>query len=118
VLKRKQEVFMPRFLIQATFNQEAAKRLVEDGGTKRAAAVEELLRQQEARLESLYFSPQNDGPDAFGIVEVPVGGGDIFGAIALAGRTAGITLTAKRIFTPEELDKVAARSKGVPVPGK
>jgi hypothetical protein len=65
---------MPKFLMQATFNQEAAKRLIEDGGTKRAAAVQELLKQQEARLESLYFSPQNDGPDAFAIVEVPVGG--------------------------------------------
>ena len=41
---------MPKFLIQATFNQEAAKRLIEDGGTKRAAAVQELLRQQGARL--------------------------------------------------------------------
>jgi uncharacterized protein with GYD domain len=109
---------MPKFLIQVTFNQEAAKRLIEDGGTKRAAAVRELLKQQEARLEGLYFSPQNDGPDAFGIVEVPVGGADALGVLALAGRTAGITLTARRIFTPEELDKVAEKSKGVPVPGK
>jgi uncharacterized protein with GYD domain len=109
---------MPRFLVQATFNQEAAKRLMEEGGTKRAAAVQELLRQQEARLENLYFSPQNDGPDAFGIVEVSVGGADALAAIALAGRTAGITLTARRIFTPEELDKVAERSKGLAVPGK
>ena len=52
---------MPKFLLQVTFNQEAAKRLIEDGGTKRAAAVQELLKQQEARLESLYFSPQNAG---------------------------------------------------------
>jgi uncharacterized protein with GYD domain len=44
---------MPKFLIQVNFNSEAAKRLIEDGGTKRAAAVNELLRQQEARLESL-----------------------------------------------------------------
>jgi uncharacterized protein with GYD domain len=112
------EVFMPKFLLQVTFNQEAAKRLIEDGGTKRAAAVQELLKQQEARLESLYFSPQNDGPDAFAIVEMPVGGADALGVIALAGRTAGITLTARRIFTPEELDKVAAKSKSIPVPGK
>ena len=40
---------MPKFLMQATFNQEAAKRLVEEGGTKRAAAVRELLKQQEVR---------------------------------------------------------------------
>ena len=109
---------MPKFLIQVNFNSETAKRLIEDGGTKRTAAVQELLKRQEARLENLYFSPQNDGPDVFGIVEVPAGGGDIFGAIALAGRTAGITLTARRIFTPEELDKVAEKSKGIPVPGK
>ena len=109
---------MPRFLIQATFNQEAAKRLIEDGGTKRAAVVQELLKQQEARLEQLYFSPQNDGPDAFGIVEVSVGGADALGALALAGRTTGITLTARRIFTPEELDKVAEKSKSIAVPGK
>jgi hypothetical protein len=109
---------MPRFLIQATFNQEAAKRLIEDGGTKRAAAVQELLRRQEARLESLYFSPQNDGPDAYGVVEVAVGGADALGVIALAARTVGITLTARRVFTPEELDKLAERSKTVSVPGK
>ena len=109
---------MPKFLIQVTLSQEAAKKLIEDGGTKRAAAVQELLRQQGARLESLYFSPQNDGPDAFAIVEVPAGGADAFGVIALAGRTVGVTLTARRIFTPEELDKVAEKSKGVPVPGK
>ena len=66
----------------------------------------------------MYCSPQNDGPDAFAIVEVPVGGADALGVMALAGRTAGITLTARRIFTPEELDKVAAKSKSIPVPGK
>jgi uncharacterized protein with GYD domain len=109
---------VPKFLVQVAFNQEAAKRLIEDGGTKRAAAVQELLRQQEARLENLYFSPQNDGPDAYGIVEVPVGGADALGALALAGRTVGITLTVRRIFTPEELDKLAEKSKRLPVPGK
>ena len=109
---------MPKFLIQATFNQEAAKRLIEDGGTKRAAAVQELFKQLGARLESLHFSPQNEGPDAFGIVEVPAGGADALAIVALAGRTGGITLTARRIYTPEELDKVAEKSKGVPVPGK
>jgi hypothetical protein len=117
-LVTEKEAFMPRFLLQATFNQEAAKRLIEDGGTKRAVAVQELLRQHEARLENLYFSPQNDGPDAFAIVEVSVGGADALGAMALAGRTTGITLTARRIFTPEEMDKVAEKSKGIPVPGK
>jgi uncharacterized protein with GYD domain len=116
--KKRKEVFMPKFLIQVNFNQEAAKRLIEDGGTKRAAAVRELLKQQEARLEGLYFSPQNEGPDAFAIIEVPVGGADALGALALAGRTTGITLTARRIFTPEELDKLAEKSKGIPVPGK
>jgi hypothetical protein len=109
---------MPRFLIQATFGQDAAKRLIEDGGTKRAAAVQELLGQYDARLENLYFSPQNDGPDAFGIVELAAGGADALGALALAGRTVGITLTARRIFTPEEMDKVAEKSKNAPVPGK
>ena len=109
---------MPKFLVQATLNQEAAKRLIEEGGTKRAAAVRELWRQQGAQLESMYFSPQNDGPDVFSIVEVPVGGADALAAVALAVRTAGFTMTARRIFTPEELDKVAAKSKGVPVPGK
>jgi uncharacterized protein with GYD domain len=115
--REKKETVMPRFLIQATFNQEAAKRLIQDGGTKRAAAVQELLKQHEARLENMYFSPQNDGPDAFAIIEVSVGGADALGALALAGKAGGITLTARRIFTPEELDKVAQKSKSVPVPG-
>jgi hypothetical protein len=104
---------MPKFLIQVAFNQEAAKRLIEDGGTKRAAAVRELLKQQDVRMESLHFSPQNDGPDVFTIVEVPVGGADVLGALSLAGRTEGITLTARRIFTPEELDKLTEKSKGL-----
>jgi uncharacterized protein with GYD domain len=116
--KKKESFFMPKFLIQVNFNQEAAKRLIEEGDTKRAAAVRELLKQQEARLEGLYFSPQNEGPDAFAIIEVPVGGADALGVLALAGRTAGITLTARRIFTPEELDKLTEKSKGIPVPGK
>jgi hypothetical protein len=98
--------------------QEAAKRLIEDGGAKRAAAVRELLKHQDARLESLYFNPQNEGPDACAIVEMPVGGGDTLGAIVLAGRTVGITLTARRVFTPEESDKLTEKSKGIPVPGK
>jgi uncharacterized protein with GYD domain len=104
---------MPRFLIQVTFNQEAGKRLIEDGGTKRAAAVRELLKQQHVRMESLYFSPQNDGPDVFTIVEVPVGEPTSLGALALAGRTEGITLTARRIFTPEEMDKLTEKSKAL-----
>jgi hypothetical protein len=38
--------------------------------------------------------------------------------MALAGRTTGITVTARRIFTPEEMDKIAEKSKSLPVPGK
>jgi hypothetical protein len=109
---------MPKFLMQATFSQDAAKRLVKDGGTKRAGAVQALLKQQEARLEKMYFRPQNDGPDVFAIVEMPAGGADALGVIALAGKTAGINLTARRIYTPEELDKLTPRAKAVPIPGK
>ena len=47
---------MPKYLLQASYTAEGAKGILKDGGSKRRAVVEELLKSVGGTVEAFYFS--------------------------------------------------------------
>ncbi len=47
---------MPKYLFQASYTAEGAKGLLKEGGTKRRAAVEQLIKSVGGTLEAFYFA--------------------------------------------------------------
>ena len=55
---------MPKYLLQASYTAEGAKGILKDGGSKRRAVVEELLKSVGGTVEAFYFSfGENDRSD-------------------------------------------------------
>ena len=60
---------MPKYLFEASYTLDGARGVIKDGGTKRRAAVEAVLKSLGGRLEAFYFAYGET--DAFVIVELP-----------------------------------------------
>ncbi len=54
---------MPKFLYQATYTGEGAKGLLKEGGSKRRAAVEEVMKALGGKVEAFYYAFGD--PDVF-----------------------------------------------------
>ena len=60
---------MPKYLFQASYSAEGAKGLQKEGGTKRRAAVEQLIKSVGGKLEAFYFALGES--DVFLLVDAP-----------------------------------------------
>src|SRR5262245_11465173 len=60
---------MPKYLYEASYTAEGVKGLLKDGGSKRRAAVETLVKGLGGRVEALYFAYGDR--DAYVIVDLP-----------------------------------------------
>ena len=47
---------MPKYLIQASYTTDGVKGLIKDGGTRRRAAVEALMKELGGRVEAFYYA--------------------------------------------------------------
>ncbi len=105
---------MPKYLVQATLTPEGVKGLLKDGGTKRRAAVEAMLKSVGGKLEAYYFALGET--DVFGIAELP--DNVTAAATALTGIASGNVRTKTTILlTPEEIDKAAKKQVKYIPPG-
>lgn len=105
---------MPKYLFQGSYTAEGMKGLLKDGGSKRRAAVEQMLKGLGGRLEVFYFAFGET--DAFVIAEVPdnVSAVAVSLAIGASGAAHGKTTV---LLTPEELDQAAKRTVSYRPPG-
>lgn len=98
---------MPKYLLLGSYTVEGAKGLLNEGGSKRRAAVEKTLKGLGGRLEAFYFAFGEC--DAVTIIDVP----DQVSAVALALtiKAAGAA-HAKTIVlvTPEEVDQATKKT--------
>jgi uncharacterized protein with GYD domain len=106
---------MPKYLIQVTLTPEGAKGLLKDGGTKRRAAVETMLKSVGGKLEAFYF--------AFGESDViAIGEFPDHVSVAAASLTASATGAARGkttvLLTPEEIDQAAKKQVEFIPPGR
>lgn len=105
---------MPRYLFQGSYSREGAQGLLREGGTRRRAAVEELVRGLGGRLEAFHYAFGET--DLFMIVELP---GNVTAAAAsliVAASGAGHWRTTV-LLSAEEMDEATRTRGGYRVPG-
>ena len=105
---------MPKYLVQASYTQEGTKGLLKEGGTKRRAAVEQVLKQLGGKLEGFYFGFGD--ADAVLIIDAP----DNVTAVALSlavNASGAVTLKTVPLVTPEEVDQATKKTVNYRAPG-
>ena len=105
---------MPRYLFRARYTQQGISGVVKEGGSSRAAAVEQTLQGLGGRAESQYWAFGED--DYILIAELP----DNVSAAALAATVAqsgAASITTSPLLTAEEIDQVTQRQVQYRPPG-
>ena len=106
---------MPKFLYQASYTAEGTKGLLKEGGSKRRAAVEEVMKALGGKVEAFYYAFGD--PDVFLIVDVPDQASAA--ALSLAVNASGaVHLKTTVLMTPEEMDAAAKKTVSYRAPGK
>lgn len=106
---------MSKYLIQANYLGEGAAGLLEEGGTRRRAAVEKLANSLGGRIESYYYAFGET--DLFVILDMP----DHVSAaacalVANASGVVGVSTTV--LMTAEEVDEAAKKTPSYRPPGQ
>ena len=105
---------MPKFLIKATYTTDGVRGLLKEGGTKRRAAVQEIIQGAGGKLEAFYYAYGED--DAFIIADLPDATTGL--AISLTVNASGaVRLSTLPLITPEELDAASKKSVQYRAPG-
>ena len=105
---------MPIYLWQASYSVDGTKGLMKDGGSKRRAAVQQMVEKSGGKLHAFYFAFGE--ADVCGIAEFP----DTASAVAasLAVNAVGAAhLKTTLLITPEEVDAAAKKSVSYRPPG-
>ena len=106
---------MPKYLVQASYTLEGAKGLLKDGGSKRRAAVQEMLKGLGGTMEAFYYAFGES--DAFVIAEVP--DNVTATAMALAVNASGaVRAKTTVLITPEEVDQAIKKTVKYHAPGQ
>src|SRR6516164_9064850 len=97
---------MPKYLCQGSYTEHGLQGLVKEGGSKRQAAVEQLMKEIGGKLEALYFA---FGSDEFVIILDLPSNVDM-AAVALAAQASGAVKSRITVLLlPEEIDEAAKR---------
>jgi uncharacterized protein with GYD domain len=106
---------VPKYLVQAAYTLEGAKGLLKDGGSKRRAAVQEMLKAIGGTVEAFYYAFGDS--DAFVILDVP--DHVTATALALAVNASGAVRTKTTVLiTPEEVDQAIGKAISYRAPGQ
>ena len=106
---------MPKYLVQASYTLEGAKGLLKDGGSKRRAAVQEMLKGLGGAMEAFYYAFGES--DAFVIADVP--DNVTATAVALAVNASGaVRARTTVLITPEEVDQAIKKTVKYRAPGQ
>ena len=105
---------MPKYLIVASYTTEGLLGVLEEGGTGRREAVEQLAKSVGGSVESFYFAFGEE--DAFVICDLP--DNEAAAAIALTVSASGrATCRTVPLLTPEQIDAATKLSPAYRVPG-
>jgi uncharacterized protein with GYD domain len=101
--------------VQASYTLEGAKGLLKDGGSKRRAAVQEMLKGLGGTMEAFYYAFGES--DAFVIADIP--DNVTATAVALAVNASGAVRTKTTVLiTPEEVDQAIKKTVKYRAPGQ
>ena len=108
---------MPKYLIHGSYSEQGLKGVLQEGGSKRREAAEQLLREMGGRLEAYYYAFGSD--DFVCIVDLP--SNVDAAALSLAVNASGAVQSRITVMiTPEEVDQATKKTKTVKYrpPGK
>lgn len=105
---------MAKYMIKASYTAEGTKGLMRDGGSKRRATVEEMIKKSGGTLEAFYFAFGD--ADVYVICDIP----DIASAAAISmaiNASGTVELRTIVLIPPEEIDQAARKQVGYRAPG-
>ncbi len=105
---------MPKYLVRASLTREGVHGTLSEGGTKRRAAIEQMVKSVGGTLESFYYAFGTD--DVVSVVDLPDNVSAATASLAVtAGGGARVSVTV--LLTPDELDQVSRKSADYRPPG-
>ncbi len=105
---------MPKYFFQASYTAEGTKGLLKEGGSKRRAMVEGVLKGLGGKLESFYYAFGET--DVLGVMDMP--DHVSIAALSLAVNASGaVNLKVTVLLTPEEIDQATKKSVHYRPPG-
>ncbi len=107
---------MPKYLFQASYTTEGAKGLLKEGGTKRRAAVEQLMKSVGGKLEAFYFAFGES--DVFLLVDAPDNASVVAASLTTAAAGVVTNLRTTVLLTPEDMDQATKKSVSYRPPGQ
>ena len=105
---------MPTYLWRGSYTADGTKGLMKDGGTKRRAAVQQMVEKAGGKLHAFYFAIGE--ADVYGIVEFPDAATLVAVSLAVNGSGA-VNLQSTLLLSPEEFDAATKKSVGYRPPG-
>ena len=106
---------MPKYLLMASYTSEGTKGLLKDGGTKRRAVVDQLVKGLGGQLEAFYYSFGD--ADALLIIDAP--DNSVMAAVSMAVNASGAAnLKTSVLLTPEEINQATKKSVNYRAPGQ
>jgi len=105
---------MPKYLFEVDYSVEGTKGLLQEGGSKRRAALETSIKSLGGRLEAFYFT--YGIRDAITIVELP----DDASALALSltvTASGSVAFKTTPLLDPEEIDSATKKTVKYRPPG-
>ena len=105
---------MPTYLWSASYTADGTKGLMKEGGSKRRAAVQQMVEKAGGKLHAFYFAFGD--ADVYGIAEFPDAATAV--AVSLAvNASAAVTIKSTLLMTAEEMDAAAKKAIGYRPPG-
>src|SRR5262249_7923541 len=106
---------MPKYLFQGSYTEQGLKGVLQEGGSKRREAAEQLAKGMGGRLEAYYYAFGNN--DFVIITDLP--SKVDAAALSLAVNASGaVESRATVLITPEEVDQATKKTVNYHPPGK
>jgi uncharacterized protein with GYD domain len=108
------EVFMPKYLLEASYTLEGVKGVQKEGGSSRQDAAKTAIEGLGGTVEAFYFAFGD--ADAYVIVDMPDNVSAAAAAVAVnAG--GGVAVKTTVLLTPDELDQATQKTVDYRPPG-
>ena len=106
---------MPKYLLQGSFTVDGVKGVLKEGGSKRRAVIEQMVRDLGGTLEAFYFAFGES--DVFVIIDLPDNVSSA--AVSLAvGAGGAVRVSTTVLITPEEMDQAVQKRVNFNPPGQ
>jgi uncharacterized protein with GYD domain len=97
---------MPKYLVQGSYTDQGLKGLLNEGGSKRRAVVEQLATELGGNLEAFYFA---FGSDDFVIILDLPSEMDMTATAIVAQASGTVKSRVTVLITPEDMDRAVQR---------